>query len=337
MATLFLKDGVFWLNYVAKGRRYRVSTGTKNRKLAEVKLNEISVKIFKGDFTPKKPKTQNTSLPDFFNRFIEYCRNTYSIQNFQSDLSRIQTLQDFFARKKIKQLDQINPGIFEEFQTIVLNGRKPKTIKNYLSLLKTMLNYAVKWGVLGKNPIAAVKPPKVVKTFHFFSKEEINQILNKAEEPLKTAVVILVNTGMRRGELFNLRWRDVDLKNKKIRIWPYDGFVPKGKRPRSIPLNKTVLNSFKFLSKKNKKAEFAFRPYKSIHTIRRRFTIILSNLEMSGTLHDLRHTFASHLAMAGVPIPVIKELLGHSDISTTMIYSHLAPNLHQTAVDKLTF
>jgi len=56
---------------------------------------------------------------------------------------------------------------------------------------------------------------------------------------------------------------------------------------------------------------------------------------MKGTLHDLQHTFASHLVMSGVPIPVIKELLGHSDISTTMIYAHLSPNIHQAAIDKL--
>jgi len=58
---------------------------------------------------------------------------------------------------------------------------------------------------------------------------------------------------------------------------------------------------------------------------------------MRGTLHDLRHTFASHLAMAGTPIPDIKELLGHSDIATTMIYSHLSPDRHKAEVEKLDF
>ena len=64
---------------------------------------------------------------------------------------------------------------------------------------------------------------------------------------------------------------------------------------------------------------------------------MLKRLGMKGTLHDLRHTFASHLAMAGTPIPVIKEFLGHSDIATTMIYAHLSPERHLAEVDKLEF
>jgi site-specific recombinase XerD len=63
----------------------------------------------------------------------------------------------------------------------------------------------------------------------------------------------------------------------------------------------------------------------------------LKKKNMKGTLHDLRHTFASHMAMAGISIPVIKEFLGHSDIATTMIYAHLSPERHIAEVDRLDF
>ncbi|MEW5993965.1 MAG: site-specific integrase [Candidatus Zixiibacteriota bacterium] len=132
-------------------------------------------------------------------------------------------------------------------------------------------------------------------------------------------------------------YRAVDLNNQKLRVWPYDGFTPKGKQPRSIPLNGRVLRTLKKLKRNNGDSEFVLRPHKSIHTLRKQFGKLVRNKGMNGTLHDLRHTFASHLAMAGVPIPVIKDLLGHSDISTTMIYAHLSPDLHQAAVKKLTF
>ncbi len=94
---------------------------------------------------------------------------------------------------------------------------------------------------------------------------------------------------------------------------------------------------FRELLKRKSPDSFAFRPSVSDNGLYKDFAVLLKQLGMQGTLHDLRHTFASHLAMQGVPIPVIKELLGHSDISTTMIYAHLSPEIHKKAVDKLPF
>jgi integrase len=65
-----------------------------------------------------------------------------------------------------------------------------------------------------------VKPPKIVKTFRLFDTSQVSQLIEEAEEPLKIAIVILVNPGMRRAELHNLRWRDVDLEIRKLRVWP---------------------------------------------------------------------------------------------------------------------
>jgi integrase len=91
------------------------------------------------------------------------------------------------------------------------------------------------------------------------------------------------------------------------------------------------------LSKAAKTSDFVFRPYKNMNTLYHHFKRLLKKLGLSGTLHDLRHTFASHLSMAGVPIPVIKELMGHSDIATTMIYAHLSPSTYKEAISKLDF
>ena len=337
MANLFYKDGKWWLNYRIDSKRYRRSTGTADRKLASIKLKDLEVRLFKGESVEDKSSYAGTSLPDFFRRYVEYAKNNYSNQYLQSDLSRIRILQEFFARKGIRDLRSITPGIYEEFESTVLKGRRPKTRKNYLSLLKTMLNYSVKWGLTDKNPLLAVKVPKVVKTFRFFSKKEISKLIGASEEPLRTGIIILVNTGIRRGELFNLRWRDIDLKAKKLRVWPYEGFVPKGKEPRSIPINSEALKALRSLKKKGGDSEYVFRPFNNLHTLRRQFTNLAKGIGLKGTLHDLRHTFASHLAMAGIPIPVIKELLGHSDISTTMIYAHLSPERNSAAVETLKF
>ena len=168
--------------------------------------------------------------------------------------------------------------------------------------------------------MAKVRAPKITKTFKFFDKKEVKRLIKEAEEPLKTAIIFFVNTGLRRGELYHLRWRDIDLKRKTLRVWPYDDFTPKGKEPRTIPLNAEALEILKALEGDK---ELVFRPYKWDGQLSVDFKELKRRLGFEGTLHDLRHTFASHLAMDGVPIPAIKELLGHSDIRTTMIYLHI--------------
>lgn len=313
-----------------------MSTGTSNKKHAQVKLDDIKVKLFKGEIGAKPSAGKRVPIPDYFRRYINFIKAGSPVDR-HSDLSRIRTMQEFFARKKTRYINSITPALVDEFTSTVLANKKPKTVKNFITLLKTMMNKAVEWDLIDLNPIAKVKPPKIVKTFNFFRREEIDRLIAEAQEPLKTVIIILYNTGIRRGELFHLRWRDVDLDANNLRIWPYEGYSPKGKRPRKIPISKKLNPILKKLSKGKKPDDYVLRPFKNVESLHKPFAAHVKRLGMKGSLHDLRHTFASHLAMVGVPIPVIKELLGHSDITTTMIYAHLSPDTYQAAVDKLHF
>jgi integrase/recombinase XerD len=142
---------------------------------------------------------------------------------------------------------------------------------------------------------------------------------------------------MRSGELFSLRWRDADCKNGSIRVWPYEGYSPKGKRPGDIPIPNMLKRILLKLSKNRELDDLAFRPYTHNHTLCKQFAKISKKMGMKGTLHDLRHTFDSHLPMAGVLIQVISELVGHSNITTTTIYAHLSPTAHKDAIEKLQY
>ena len=180
MASLFFKDDKWWLNYRVKGKRYRRSTGTANKKLAETKLKELEVKLFKGEDPDPRISVSVMSLPDFLRRFKEYyiSRNSGDIHG---EILRLNIMQEFFARKSISSINEISPSIVDEFFTVVLNDKKPKTKNNYLGLLKTALNKAVEWNLIEKIPIAKIKPPKVVKTFQFFSKDEIDLLIQRMQ------------------------------------------------------------------------------------------------------------------------------------------------------------
>lgn len=336
MASLFQRHGIYWIDYRVNGKRFRVSTGTTNKQHALVKLEDLKVKLFKGEIGAKKLTGRRSTVTEFMQRYEAYYRYGSGVDR-HPEISRLNAWHNYFVKNGIRHLASITPAVVDSFRTEVLEGRKPKTIKNYISFLKSALNKAVEWDLIDQNPIAKVSVPKIVKTFNFFSKDEVAQLLEAADPEVRTGIQILVSTGMRRGELFHLRCRDVDLKSASIRVWPYGDYSPKGKRPRTIPM---TAETKKILAKqlKNKKAdEYAFRPFPSENRLYKRFAELLKELDLKGTLHDLRHTFASHLAMEGVPIPVIKELLGHSNISTTMVYAHLSPEIHKAAVDKLPF
>jgi len=338
MATLYLKkpDGIWYINYTIDGRRYKKSTRTKDKKLAQIMYDDLKVKLFKEEMGVKTAAKNKIRIVDFLRRYIDFRLNSSPFDK-HSEISRLRIISEFFARKAVRHLQEISPVLIDEFLTTTLAGHKPSTKQNYFNLIKRMLNRAVGWELIEFNPIAKMKAPKVPKSFSYFNKDEVKSLIENAEEPLKTGIIMLAYTGMRSGELLHLRYRDVDLNAGNIRIWPYSEFTPKGKRPRTIPISPELRPLLKRLLKGKKSNEFVYHPFEHPLRLTKRFGQLIKKLGFRGSLHDLRHTFASHLAMAGVPIMTIKELLGHSNIGTTNIYTHFIPNQNQDEIQKLKF
>lgn len=316
------------------GQRVRRSVG-QDKKKAELRRSEIEWKLFRGETGDLPAIVSAAEFESFFKRFLDHCMKTRSAASVMKDHGRHETLRKFFLEEKeIHSLQEVTPGMVQELQAGYLDGHSVKSWNCLLSIQKNMLNRAVEWGVIEFNPIAQVKPMSLEQTFRFFSREEVRKILRAADDQLRPVVMILLHTGIRRSELWNLRWRDVDIPKRRITIKAHGAFKTKSGKLRSIPVTKELQIYLKTLSREG---QYVCRPYGHIHSLRRFFVALLGQLGIEGTLHDLRHTFASHLATAGVPIPVIKELLGHADISTTMIYAHLSPGIHESEIDRLKF
>ncbi|MDT4864705.1 Tyrosine recombinase XerC [compost metagenome] len=151
---------------------------------------------------------------------------------------------------------------------------------------------------------------------------------------LKPLVLLSLNTGMRRGEVFNLTWADVDLTNKLVTV---EGEGAKSGQTRHIPLNKEALETLKGWRKQHsKEVGFVFPGKKGerLDNVKKSWEGLLKLANVTGfRWHDLRHTFASKLVMAGVPLNTVRELLGHSDIAMTLRYAHLAPDSKAAAVE----
>lgn len=231
-------------------------------------------------------------------------------------------------------------------------GLAKKTIDNHLIVLRRILNVAYEWEMIERVPKHELYRPKE-RAFHFYDFEEAERLIAAAEclparfprDRFAVAagdwgrmIVIALRTGMRIGELLALRWPLVRLDARKLFVSEATtrGVTdsPKGKN-REIPLSDQALEAFR--AHRHLRSELVFCDLEGQPL--RREQCVKPLLEArkragldNGLWHTLRHTFASHLVMRGVPLKAVQELLGHASIEMTMKYAHLAPGVRLAAV-----
>jgi integrase len=220
------------------------------------------------------------------------------------------------------------------YQTRRLKYVSNATVNREVGTLRNMLNVAVQWKRLRANPIRDLpklkEPPGRLR---FLSLKEIHTLLAccpPLPNRLKDMVMVALTTGMRRGEILGLRWDYIRLDNRLI-ILP----ITKNNTVRVIPINDTL---HRILSEMPEKTGYVFGNGNGGHVgdIKHSFTSACRKAGITDfRFHDLRHTYASHLAMRGVHIRALQELLGHKTLAMTQRYSHLAPEQLQNAVKLL--
>jgi integrase len=209
------------------------------------------------------------------------------------------------------------------------------TVNRELALLKPMFNLAITWDLfLGANPVRKVKFFREFNTgLRVLSAEEEKNLLQNTSPYLQDLIRFAVNTGLRVGEIFSLRWSNVDLKKGLLTI-----FSPKTEKLREVPINvetRKVLEAW-WLGKKNDFVFYNPETGKPFVDLKAGFALSCKKAGISGvTWHTLRHTFASRLVGSGADIVTVKELLGHSSITVTMRYAHTNFDSKRAAVEKL--
>lgn len=331
------KRGKYWyVDYYADGKRQRKKHG-KYKKLAELYLSDIELQIAREEL--KIPT--DAAIDEFFENFMVYAEAHVSpktLEKYKTVISSFQTFRSKF--NSVNKLSKVTPGFLEDLKLARVRKVSKGTVNHDLKILGIIFNRAVKQNLIKKNPAREVERFKVEqKEVRFFSLEEIQKILETCSERMYPAYLILIHTGVRKGELLELEWNDVDFERRIIKIGPKDGWTPKGKRPREIPINDELFEMILEQRKKSKGSSYVLEKngsnrydrtlWEDIKKLTRELGIKNANI------HTFRHTFASYLIMNGVDIVTVKELLGHRDITTTMRYAHLMPNHKMWAVNKL--
>ncbi len=321
--------------FVCVGRK-RVTRMADNLTLAREMEATIKADLLRGAHNIKKGKRIPT-LGEIWEKYLPWAKENK--KSWKDDYYYYR--KHIEPRFKDKPLDKISPFDLEKLK--VEMGRQTSqtgrpysdaTIKHQLAIIRRLYNVARMWRLYdGPNPINGVKMPKLdnQKT-EFLSDDQLARLLDILERwPCKESASIVkfaLYTGLRKGELFKLKWDDVDLEHGLITVRD-----PKGGRTITIPISDAALYVLRNLKRRS---EFIFpgmdgkqrkhfrKPWERIKKA--------AGLPRDFRFHGLRHHFASTLVSNGIDLAIVKELLTHKDIATTQRYAHLMPNaIHQAA------
>jgi integrase len=324
--AVFKKQGVYWIDYYVSGRRKRERIGPDKR-LAETVLRKRQVAIAEGKYLDKR-KVPRCTFDELAGLYLTWARTHH--QGFAPTQSRVKRLQATFGAYQLKA---ITPLMVDEYLDKRATERKPASVNKESQLLHHMFKKAMAWGKAVDNPVMHVSPlPVNNRRLRYLSQEEIRRLLAAADEILRPLVVVALHTGLRRGEMFALTWPDVDMSLGVIRV-PH---TKSGER-REIPMSHTLRETLQQLPRRlGSNRVFPGQAGRARVSIRWRFQRALRDAGIEGLVwHDLRHTFASFLVMAGVNLTSVKELLGHKTIAMTLRYAHLAPDFQREAINRL--
>ena len=341
-------------NYVcqySRGKRMNIgSVGILTPMQARERATQILGDAAKGIDPCAKKKYTLLTFAEFVDKEYAPWRITHR-KNGPGDIHRLK--KNFMALLGSKPLREISPLTVERWRSKrIQSGIKPATVNRDINNLKACLSTAKEWGIINSNPLASIKPAKVDNSqkVRYLSKHELNRLmdaLHKREIRIKATtkntsdsyadhlmpmVLISLNTGLRRGELFSLQWENINLKAATITIV---GEYTKSGKTRHIPLNKTALEIVNRWKQQSLDERLVFPSVNGnkFTTTKKAWKKLLDDAQIENfRWHDMRHHFASWLVMGGIDLNTVRELLGHASIQMTLRYAHLAPEHKAKAV-----
>lgn len=331
----------WWLDYSYNGERIRepvtikdVAPGSINKQMALTVFSKRIAEIGDGKFDIAK-----TKKPIPFEKLVSVFIEDYSKVNKRSwsrDITSSKALLRYFRGKKLSEItpwqaNKYKSGRLKEISRL----NKPiskATVNRELACLKKMLSFAVgeKW--IPYNPLVGYKLEKEkLKKYRVISAEEFRKVFESASGFLKPVLITAYNTGMRSSEIRNLKWEDINLSAGLASVTE-----SKNNEPRQIPLNDELAEVLREL-RRNSPGVYVFSHTGGrVTSFKTAFNAAVRRAGVTRfTFHDLRHTYASNLVMAGVDITTVQELLGHKNISMTKRYSHPTLDHKKRAVDKI--
>lgn len=312
---------------------------------------------------------KGTALPSL-REFIDDTYMPWFKTHHKGHEKTLHTLDNNFDTIMAQRIDAITGRDLDQIRTTWMQtGNKPSTVNRKMGSISGVFSRAVEWEYITTHPVAKLKQLKVdsIGVVRYLSDDEDKRLRSALDarqdemrreresankwradrdqeqkpslldlhftDHLKPMVIVSLKTGMRRGELFNLKWSSVNFDTKTITV---TGDTAKTSETRHIQMNTEVVTTLKEWKKQSTSDHYVFanREGDRFEDVKSAWLKLLKRAQVIGfRWHDMRHDFASKLVMAGVPLNTVRDLLGHGDLKTTLCYAHLAPGTKAAAVE----
>lgn len=341
-------DRCFYAVYRAGSRKVREKVGWQSEGVTAALASQVRSERIRDSRLGVLAPQKDVTLAEVWAKFIAWAKT--NIHNHQS-LASIYKLHIGPVMGK-SNLKNISIHELERVQAeMVGKGLSTQSVVHALSLVRSLFNRAAEWGMWsGRNPVDGYKMPRPNnRRERFLSEGEAERLLSalgRRSEILRDMAFLSLHTGMRFGEVAALRWDHCNFDQRLITVMESGRrMTTKSGRSRTIPMTEDVRKML-LRRKAESRHDRVFRNTQDMPQRRadRTFKTVVGELGFNEGIvdrrqvvvfHTLRHTFASWLAIRGVPLITIRDLLGHSTISMTERYSHLMPNQGRSAIDIL--
>jgi integrase len=334
--------------------------GTKSDARRELSLIEHGIRT--GEYV----EPSRITVDGYLSRWLDECASSLSPKTIQ-EYHRIARNHIVPALGSLS-LQQLRPLEIQSYYTIALKsgrldgkgGLSPQTVRHHHALLHKALDQAVKWQLLSRNPVDGVQPPRVHRLEMATLEEKDMAVLLKAsrETDLYIPTLIAATTGLRRGEILGLKWKDLDFEHQLLAVkrsleHTREGLrfkepkTHRSRRPVRIPeAALKALKVHKASEKLRLGPDFSSDQVVCLRKdgtlwppdlLSRRFTDLVRRLDIPPVrFHDLRHAFATMSLRYGVNPKIVSEMLGHSGVQITLdTYSHVLPDMQAVAVTRI--
>ncbi|MEW6359291.1 MAG: site-specific integrase [Planctomycetota bacterium] len=345
MGRIYQRGRVWYIDYTVDGKRARKRVGTVKAD-AQAALRELESQAARGEYGVVDNEMAFDNLAE---KFMRFHKSEVRESTYERSVGLLANVRSKFGGRKVSEISLDDVDAYCD-QRLTGDGVRRRTVNLEIGFLKQMLKYGVERRLVGSSPIEALKPKRETdkRASRALEPEEVQLLLGHATEAMRPVWLTFLMTGMRKGELVNLRWSDVDLDQGVIHIRCRAAWKTKNGQDRDIDISAAPdlwveLRRLRLASKRN--AEYVFVTEQGTQRCHNLVRQLRGTARRAGikdpktlTVHGLRHTVATEMARQGTHPSIAQGVLGHKDPTVTLrYYTHMNNEDRRMAVGRLTY